>query len=194
MGGSPIPRKVTNVQVLRFDDPPKGSRKKKSSSKFLLPISLLIAVGLFGSTFAANISINSGSSLEFGQGVLNTAACDDSITVAPASSYSNSSGYFKFASVTVSDVAQACDGKTLTVRAYPSSGETALNFGSSSAGYSFSTLSISWSSVSITTPDGWTAERLSSSGTVPASFKFTVGTTSLDAGSVARMTIESSGS
>jgi len=177
------------VQVLRFDDPPKGSRKKKSSSKLLLPVSLLIAVGLFGSTFAANISINSGSSLEFGQGVLSTAACDSSITVAPASSYSNSSNMFKFASVTVSDVGTGCEGKTLTIRAYPTSGDTPLDFGSSSSGYSFSTLAVSWSTVSISAPNGWTAQQLSTS-----SYKFTVGTTSLNAGLIEKMTIESSGS
>lgn len=196
MGGSPIPRKVTNVQVLRFDDPPKGSRKKKSSSKFLLPISLLIAVGLFGSTFAANISINSDQSLEFGQGVLSAAACDSTINITPAATFDNgsSTGVFRFGEVTLSGVEGDCVGKVLTLRAYDNnaSNDTPLTLGTTSGGVGYSTIAMTWASSSAPTASLSGAYTITQVSTTSA--RVTIGTAALTAGGLYKMTIESSGS
>jgi hypothetical protein len=54
-----------------------------------LGIGALAAVVAVASTLAANININSGP-VEFGQGVAQTTACDDSITVTPRTQFLNS--------------------------------------------------------------------------------------------------------
>jgi len=56
--------------------------------KVILGIGALAAVVAVASTLAANININSGP-VEFGQGVAQTTACDDSITVTPRSQFLN---------------------------------------------------------------------------------------------------------
>jgi hypothetical protein len=107
-----------------------GSRK---SRKLVLGIGGLIAAISIGSTLAANININSGP-VEFGQGVAQTAACDDSITISPMSSFVNSTdtstlGSFMFTGMQVSDIDSSvgkCEGKTLTFKAYGDTETAAL--------------------------------------------------------------------
>lgn len=61
--------------------------EKKSKSKLILIILLLAGlVILVGRVLAANITIASGA-IEFGQGVADTIACDDDITVTPNSTF-----------------------------------------------------------------------------------------------------------
>lgn len=61
--------------------------EKKSKSKLVLIILLLVGlVLLVGRVLAANITIASGA-IEFGQGVADTIACDDDITVTPNSTF-----------------------------------------------------------------------------------------------------------
>ena len=67
--------------------PAPRSRKKL---RVILGIGALAAVTGLGSTLAANISLNGGGNVEFGQGVATTAACDDDITLTPVSTFSNS--------------------------------------------------------------------------------------------------------
>jgi hypothetical protein len=68
--------------------------KARKKLRVLLGIGALAAVTGLGSTLAANISLNGGGNVEFGQGVATTAACDDDITLTPISEFSNTSyGY-----------------------------------------------------------------------------------------------------
>ena len=68
--------------------------KARKNLRVLLGIGALAAVTGLGSTLAANISLNGGGNVEFGQGVATTAACDDDITLTPVSEFSNTSyGY-----------------------------------------------------------------------------------------------------
>ena len=188
------PRKVTSMQVLKFEDSPKGSRKKRSASKFLLPVSLMMAIGLFGSTFAANITINSDQSLEFGQGVLSAAACDSSISIAPGAEFDNdaSSPTFRFKTVTLSGV-DTCAGKVLTLRAYNNADDAALEIGTSSSGSAYSTIALTWDSsdggLSTAALDAYTVTQISTT-----SARITIGTPALTAGGLYKMTIESSDS
>ena len=188
-------QKGTKVQVLKFEDGPSSRPRKKKTSKFLLPAALLLSLGMFGSTFAANISINSGTSLEFGQGVLSAAACDSEISIAPSATFDNdaTSPTFRFGGFTLSGVDdQDCVGKLLTIRGYNNTDDTALALGSSSGGFSFSTVAMTWASQgSITPNDGYTIERVGSSS---SSVTVSIGTTTLQAGDVYKMTVESSGS
>jgi len=63
--------------------------KSRRKLRVILGIGALAAVTGIGSTLAANISLNGGGNVEFGQGVATTAACDDDITLTPISEFSN---------------------------------------------------------------------------------------------------------
>jgi len=83
--------------------------KKKNKTKYKAALGVGSAVSLFGigSTLAANISLNSGTSgaVEFGQGVVTTAACDqDGFTITPVTYFDNQDEIFKVDYVQVSGV------------------------------------------------------------------------------------------
>jgi hypothetical protein len=81
--------------------------KKKSARKYKAALGVGSVVSLFGigSTLAANISLNGGGNVEFGQGVATTAACDeDGFSVTPVTSYDNLYSIFRVDYVLVSGV------------------------------------------------------------------------------------------
>ena len=88
--------------------------------KLALGIGLLALSLVLGNTLAANISLNSGGNVEFGQGVALTTACDDEVTVTPYSTFVNETGAgdFIFTNLSVSDISGECDGKIFTIKAY----------------------------------------------------------------------------
>jgi hypothetical protein len=117
--------------ILDFDNAQKNSRAPKNgkSVKGLLAVAGFAAVAVLGSTLAANISLNSGS-LEFGQGVAVTSACDsDGITATPKALFANTSGAgsFNLASISFTGIADACTGDLFTVNAYGDTSSTPLN-------------------------------------------------------------------
>ena len=118
------------MEILKFDSAPqKRTGQKKSSTRGLLAVAGFAAIAVLGSTLAANISLNSGS-LEFGQGVAVTSACDsDGITATPKAVFSNvtNGGSFNFASISFTGIADACTGDLFTVNAYGDSSSTPLN-------------------------------------------------------------------
>lgn len=174
-----------------YDDPVEEPvvKRKKSNAIFGAGL-LLFAGGLFlNTTLAANISLNSGGKVEFGQGITMTTACSGSsvLTTTPNSSFINSSGSgsFYFNSVTVSGIPSSCNGADFVLSAYDSVTSSALPiFGTtktvariwSDAG-TFKLGSGSTSGASIT----------SNSGTFTISFTAPVSL----AGNVSRLTLES---
>lgn len=117
------------MEILKFEDGPTKKTVKKSSTKGLLAVAAFAAVAVLGSTLAANISLNSGSALEFGQGVAQTTACDgDGITVTPRAVFANASGAgsFNFATVSFSGIANNCANKLFTLKAYGTTSATPL--------------------------------------------------------------------
>lgn len=85
---------------------------------------------------AANISINAGVNVEFGQGVSISTTCDASILFTAHSTFINSSGTageFYFSGFRLSDIdVNACSGTTFTLKAYDSGTVSALTlFGAS---------------------------------------------------------------
>ena len=116
------------------EESPSPSPKSRKPLRMLLGIGALAAVTGIGSTLAANISLNSATSgaVEFGQGVVTTAACDSTITVTPVSAFDNSvgTGVFNLTSIDLSDIGvtapEDCSGKTLTIKGYGDSDDTAL--------------------------------------------------------------------
>lgn len=105
-----------------------GKRKLPSILAFLL---LLVGgTYLVQTTLAANISLNTGSPIEFGQGVTATAACSGAtnLTITPNSTFTNVSGAgaHYFSSVKVSNIPSGCEGEDFTINAYGNSDNTAL--------------------------------------------------------------------
>ena len=75
---------------LNFDDY-KESPKRKKSLGVLIGIGAIIGVIALGSTLAANINLNTGKPIEFGQGISQTVACsgDTPIMLTPQSTFIN---------------------------------------------------------------------------------------------------------
>jgi hypothetical protein len=116
-----------NTLNLGSDEMPE--KKKKSNTrnlKIALGLAAVILVPTIGSTLAGTIQLNSGASVEFGQGVVTTAACDPSITVTPSSALVGST--FIATSIAVTGLANAsCNTKTLTIKALNSSNVVQLS-------------------------------------------------------------------
>jgi hypothetical protein len=88
--------------------------KKKSKSKYKAALGVGSVVGLFGigSTLAANISLNGGGNVEFGQGVATTAACDeDGFSITPVTVFNNEFSIFMVDYVQVSGLDLTPEGK-----------------------------------------------------------------------------------
>ena len=106
-----------NTLNLGSDEMPE--KKKKSNTrnlKIALGLAAVILVPTIGSTLAGQITVGGDGTVEFGQGVVTTAACDDSITVTPTSVLSATT--FMLSTVTVSTIdATNCDGKYFTIKA-----------------------------------------------------------------------------
>ena len=97
--------------------------KRKKTPIYLFAVTALAAVIGFGSTFAADITINTGAPIEFGQGVAQTVTCggaDVNITITPKSTFFNASGAGRYAmsSFEVSNIPAACDGVDFTFSFY----------------------------------------------------------------------------
>ena len=81
--------------------------KMKSKTKYKAALGVGSAVSLFGigSTLAANITLSGDNNVEFGQGVVTTAACDeDGFTITPVTYFDNQDEIFKVDYVQVSGV------------------------------------------------------------------------------------------
>jgi hypothetical protein len=130
-------KEVSIVEILKFDSgqSPKGRRGRAGYVSIL-------AAGLFfaaiGSTFAATITINSNTSLEYGQGVSSTVTCSDSVVIIPENQFVNNADpslrAFRLLSITALDTRTAststglgnCIGKTFKFTAYGNSDNTAV--------------------------------------------------------------------
>ena len=101
-----------------------GSGKFKH--KIIFGTALLTSIPLVLSTFAASVTVGTGS-LEFGQGSQQATACDQKIYVALGEEWKaaptpqdSSAGFFRVRTVTVSNLdLQSCAGKKLNQRPTP---------------------------------------------------------------------------
>ena len=112
---------------------PTPTPKSRKSLKFILGVCATIIAVILGTTFAANINLNAGGAVEFGQGVSQATACDSNIVITPFSSFANAEGdgAFKLETIRVSDInLVACAGNDFVIKAYGTS-PSALNFNGS---------------------------------------------------------------
>jgi hypothetical protein len=129
------------VEILKFAEPPKRSSRTSTQKRGgLMPLLAVVVsvavVGGMSTTLAGTISLNTSGSVEFGQGVITTAACDTSIKILPVSAFDSSSAEVPFYVEEIelqdigikssgTDTATAgggCLGKRLTLRAYDAAG------------------------------------------------------------------------
>ncbi len=158
------------------------------------PLPLILVIGAMAgfvalsSTLAANIDINTGAPIEFGQGVAQTAACDNAITVTPISTFVNgdSGGAFNFSGITLTGLdttdqagpSEGCAGKTFTIKIYDDNGDLLDP-----------TYSITVGSSAFTSPDGNTSGN--NFGEEFSSVTLTFDSADIAATDVYRITIES---
>ena len=178
------------MEILKFENSSRPVRKKSSSSKVMLGLAGIAAVALLGSTLAANISLNSGTGVEFGQGVALTTACDSEITSTPTATFANAEGggTFKFSTVAFSNVSSACLGKTFTLKAYGDTSATPLTIATVSSD-AYTQATFTFTTASTTSPGITTASwsySLASSG-LSLGFLGTQATS----GAVSKLTLES---
>ena len=197
------------MEILKFEGGAPRGRAKSSSNKKTIRIAVALGavalVGVLSSTLAANITINSGANVEFGQGLSGAAACDASLTLTPLSGFKNTSGstgVFTFDSLTVADAATdathglaLCQGKYIKLAAYDSSTSTPLTLSTvGNVGYSTFEVYIgtpSASGLGVVTLGAPTTGTIATTAT-----QFTLGfktsaTQTATAGSVYKITVES---
>ena len=83
--------------------------KKKSTYLNLntgLGLAAVILITSIGTTLAGSIVINSNTEFEFGQGIVTTTVCDDTITVTPNSILA--SGQFYLYNIVISEIGTDC--------------------------------------------------------------------------------------
>jgi hypothetical protein len=194
------------MEILKFENAPapRKSAPKKSNLKSLAGLATVAAVAVLGSTLAANITLGSGS-LEFGQGVQTTAACDSTITLSPKVTFVNdlTNPQFYLSTISFSDVdtrtagqgstvsgGTGCAGKTLTLNAYGQTSATPVNFATASnALVSQATIGIATNA--ITTSTGFSIAAISNTGTALTSFDFGISQPAATSGAVYKITLQS---
>jgi hypothetical protein len=178
-------------------------KKKNKTLKVMLGIAALVAVPVVGTTLAASIAINTGSAVQFGQGVVQATACDAAITVTAASAFANAAydqsaspgttgGSFNLGDVTISDIASTCYAKEFVINVYPSTSTsigscTITNYSGSgtaadvsSTGCDSGTTSVTYESTKGSGADGEIVVNFGSASPL------------IDAGEVFKVTVETS--
>lgn len=202
------------MEILKFAEPPKRSSrtntKKRGGIMPLLAVVVSVAVvGGMSTTLAGTINLNSAGTVEFGQGVVTTAACDTSIEITPTSEFKTSNSTFFVKSVKLDNIGYisggtngtGCFGKTFTLKAYDSAG-TALAMDTGTAMSLFITIpsdsvtatagtftKTDW--VSVSSPADW--NKVGSAGYTEATGtgEITIGNLGIS-GTVTKITLESS--
>jgi hypothetical protein len=194
------------MEILKFGNgapAPRKSVRKKSNMKSLAGLATVAAIAVLGSTLAANISLGSGSAIEFGQGVQVTAACDSSITISPKVTFVNgSSPVFMLSTISFSDVdtrtagsstvsgGTGCAGKTLTINAYGDSAATPLSFATVSSSL-VSSATIGINTGSITAASGFTISGVNAAALGQSAFDFGISQPAATSGAVYKLTLQS---
>jgi hypothetical protein len=181
------------MEILKFENAPQKRTRQRSSTKGLLAIAGFAAVAVLGSTLAASITLNSGNTLEFGQGIATTAACDsDGLQLIPRASFANAAGtagVFSLSTVSFTGVSKDCLNDTFTLQAYGDTAATPLVLATAATGATtYDQATFVWSTTGTTSPRIATANWNFTTGTLDIGFLGTRATT----GAVAKLTLQSS--
>ena len=185
------------MEILKFDNAANPRRKKNNNLKSLAGLATVAAIAVLGSTLAANLSLNSGGAIEFGQGVSVTSACDgNGITVTPSVRFVNAAGagtsYLSTIALSGIDLTDAtkCVGKTFTLNAYDDASATPLQLATNS---STAISSATFANSTGTTYVGTAGVSVTGSGNGTSSGAITLGfgTPSSTSGAVYKITLQS---
>lgn len=174
------------------DDPEEyySDEPRKKKTVVLLCFSLIASVLFFKGVFAANINLNTGGKVEFGQGVSISGSCDSSITLTPSAGFSNSQGagsfYFNKFRLSNIDVA-GCNGVSFTLKAYGNSSSSPLTLFSTNTSAVINDSSTAFSVAS--NQSGLTLSDTGTAGAFTANFASPVALAS----DVYKITVETSG-
>lgn len=135
----------------------------------ILSVLLLTVATIASATFAANINISTGGNQEFGQGILLTTACDNSISLNPISTYlqDQGNGSHRLTSVRLNGIDatdnsggndEGCRGKVLKIDAYSETGTTPI--ASFTLGVNPDGSIVSGDGISIATGEGSTSAQV----------------------------------
>jgi hypothetical protein len=122
----------TDLNDFYHDDPAPQIPKSKLPSKFIATGALILgSILFFQGTFAGNVSLNSDTGIEFGQGITQAVACSGStnLSLKAYSSFANAAqtGTHYLEKITVSNIPTGCRGADFTIRAYGESSSTPLS-------------------------------------------------------------------
>lgn len=123
------------MTLLQFSSPkPEGSGAKRAL-KVLVSFGALIGVLALGSTLATEINLNSGISVEFGQGVTAATSCtgSDYLTITLYSSFSSADNVFSVSDISLSHIPESCLNKDFLISLYSNSNPLSLDGNSSVA-------------------------------------------------------------
>ena len=186
------------MEILKFEEAtaPRKAAPKKSNLKSLAGLATVAAVAVLGSTLAANISLGTGGTMEFGQGVQVTSACDDTITLSPKVSFSNTAGggVFYLSTVSFSGVdasAGKCVGDTLTLNAYGNTAPSPLQLATYSSTQVYDAKVYITSTTPASLTNGVTVSATSGAGTNALAFDLGFSTPSSTSGAVYKLTLQS---
>jgi hypothetical protein len=100
------------MSILNLNTPQGRGPRNRKSTKIWMGVGLLAAVLGFGSTFAANITLNNSNTTEFAQGIQTTVYCGSSsptLTIIPQSTYTGSA--FKLTGFKVQGIPKKCSDR-----------------------------------------------------------------------------------
>jgi len=113
------------MSLFNFDS---SAQKPKRNGRLIALISIGAIAGAItlGTTLAARLSLNTNGVAEFGQGVVQTTACDSNgIKITPMDSFFNKedAGTFTFNAIQLEHISSDCAGKDLIIKVYNNAGE-----------------------------------------------------------------------
>lgn len=194
------------MEILKFENAPapRKTASKKSNLKSLAGLATVAAVAVLGSTLAANISLGTGSTLEFGQGVQVTAACDNAITLSPQVNFVNGANpVFMLSTIAFSDLdsralgatltngGTGCATRTLTLNAYGDVSATPLQIATGSTSNALSQATIGITTSAITTSAGFVVANPLNLNSATSSFDLGITEPSATSGAVYKLTLQS---
>lgn len=107
-----------------YEDGYSENSSRRPRGKLAIAI-LLITAAAFGSTFAANISLNGGQRKEFGQGIYQIKACDQWVGIGLTAGTGTENDYVKNVKLFGFDP-QLCLGRVFRIKLFPTGSTTAL--------------------------------------------------------------------
>lgn len=123
------------MTLLQFSGPEPSGNGQKKTLMVLIGIGAVAGVITLSSTLAASINLNSGTPVEFSQGVTATTSCtgSDSLTITPYSSFNNADNVFSLTDISISHIPDSCLNRDFLISAYSDSGPLSLDGTSSVA-------------------------------------------------------------